>query len=383
MPQLPQGFTGKNRSGVYQPPRRVAVGQAWEYPSLEIGRSATARTAIVLDCDGPAATERATDWFLANEAHWFNWSVVRRSSGGTHFVLCLERPVLIGPNALSGPQLKLKRITGWLVDQTGADPANLGDMSHNPMARPQGPNLSTTWGRQEPHRLDDLGGLVPPDWQPPELEGTGNGRNDDFNRELAKWAASPENVHQSVLDHALALYWSMPAEWREFPHPFTENEVRSIARSVEKYRRQLMAEGEFGPAGQTKRSNWGKRRGKASGRVRRKATRERDDAILVAYMGGESITAIGRRLGLSRPTIRAAIKRVGNPVRRKPISELKRKPWDWLGVSERTFYRDFFFMENLGRPERASRRAFAPAPAEPLSSVDQSQLQPQIRPSRI
>ena len=183
----PRVSRGKNRSGVYQPPRRVAVGQAWEYPSLEIGRSATARTAIVLDCDGPAATERATDWFLANEAHWFNWSVVRRSSGGTHFVLCLERPVLIGPNALSGPQLKLKRITGWLVDQTGADPANLGDMSHNPMARPQGPNLSTTWGRQEPHRLDDLGGLVPPDWQPPELEGTGNGRNDDFNRELAKW----------------------------------------------------------------------------------------------------------------------------------------------------------------------------------------------------
>ena len=58
----------------------------------------------------------------------------------------------------------------------------------------------------------------------------------------------------------------------------------------------------------------------------------------------------------------------------------------WFLKEKRTVmadHGDFFFMENLGRPERASRRAFAPAPAEPLSSVDQSQLQPQIRPSRI
>ena len=83
--------------------------------------------------------------------------------------------------------------------------------------------------------------------------------------------------------------------------PLPPDEVRGIARSVERYRDHWKEQGLYYSDAET--SAWCRRRGIKSGKVRRSLVKDRDAAIIQSVMSGESQADVGPssgyRIGLS------------------------------------------------------------------------------------
>ena len=305
----PLASRGKNRRGEFDPAYRRPAREAWErFASLELARSATADVAIVMDCDGDAGTERLIDWMIDRPEALQNWTTTRRSSGGSHAVWLLADPVLRGPQARQRPRRALALVSEYLAHALGADTGYRGILSHNPMSRPQGPDLSTKWGRRGAYTLAELLAVVPDDFKLPQVAITTAGRNWDFFRALLAWAGSPANVHTPAIDCARRMWAELPADLRtgpgaNDPAPFSLKEAEGVAASVENYRQRWIRRGQFGLAGESERSVWGHRRGKASGRARRRRTRERDGAIVNGALTGQSTYELAAAHGVSQGRI--------------------------------------------------------------------------------
>ena len=302
--------SGRKHGGQLVDVHRAPAAEAWQkWASLELTRSATAIAALAFDCDGQQGTERAMDWFQDHPEYWFNWAVTRLASGGTHFVMNLAKPVLIGDQAREAPLAALARSGEYIRQQLGGD-AGYGQMlSHNPMSCAQGGRLRTKWGRREPFTLAELQALIPHGWRRPQLATTDAGRNCDVFRTLLRWAGSPANLHVPVIEQALALYQQLPAEHLQQPHPFTLKEIEGIARSVERRRQGWIAKGDFGAAGDVRRSAWGSRRGRRSGLARRKRTRDRDGAIVNGALLGKTAAELASEYGIARRTVGYVLQR--------------------------------------------------------------------------
>ena len=128
-------------------------------PTAEIElRAANSYPSLIFDLDGRDATMRLA--YLIENALLprFSWAVTRPRSGGTHVVWNLARPVHRGATARKHPLSKLARIADYYAIELGADVGYTGVLSHNPMSRPQGRGLVTTWGsRRDPYSLEELG----------------------------------------------------------------------------------------------------------------------------------------------------------------------------------------------------------------------------------
>ena len=137
------------REGVFGSSFRVAPWDAWNFPSIEL-RAGNSWPVIILDCDGRDATLRLADAYISGRIAWPNWVVTRSSSGGSHGVWCLGKPVHRGERARQSPLKALARVSEYMAELVGADSGYAGVLSHNPMSRAHGPGLRTTWGGASP-----------------------------------------------------------------------------------------------------------------------------------------------------------------------------------------------------------------------------------------
>ena len=126
-----------------------------------------------------------------------------------------------------------------------------------------------------------------------------------------------------VRDHALDQNVRLP-------EPLKAVEVEDTAYSISTWiwsRPQL----DHGPAAQA-------RRGRKSGKSRRKKTRERDQAIVQAVTGGQSMRSVARERGIRLYTVQNILKRDAPLFARSaPLTETR--PWELEGVTRRTWER--------------------------------------------
>ena len=281
--------------GQFQASFRVSPWQAWDYPSLEL-RAANSWPAIILDCDARAGTLRLCDAYLNGRVPWPNWIVTRESSGGSHGVWCLARPVHRGEKARQAPLRALARAAEFMAGQVGADRGYTGVLSHNPMAKGHGAGLRTTWGRREPYGLNELAKIIPLGWRRPKIPSTGIGRNCGLFEALMRWAGRQENAQIAALTAAHVANEA----YRDHPlGPVGPVELRGIAASVEGYRRRWAARGWHRPEWLARQ----RARGTRSGAARRARTAERDVRIVEAVLQGESLRAVARVHGLTARTV--------------------------------------------------------------------------------
>ena len=232
------------RGGVHGPSFRVAPWEAWDFPSLEL-RAGNTWPALILDCDGADASLRLADAYLNGTIAWPNWIVTRRSSGGSHVVYTLARPVHRGERARQSPLKLLARVSEYMAEVVGADAGYAGVLAHNPMSKGHGPGMHTTWGRREPYSLGELAEVIPFGWQKPKIPRTGIGRNVSIFESLMTWAGSPSNAGIAVL----AAAHVQNEKYRDHPlGPLDLGELSGIAKSVERYRARWAARGWHRPA---------------------------------------------------------------------------------------------------------------------------------------
>lgn len=283
---------------------RVAPWAAWHYPSLEL-RAENTYPALILDFDGPGSFDRVMEAVRLSKVGALNWAVQNRSTGGTHGVWTLEKPVHRGETALEAPLKLYGRISEYYAARLGADAGYTGVLTHNPMKAAQLAAFRTHWLRREPYTLGELAEFVPFRWRRPKPSRTAVGRNCDIFAHCMRWAGSPANQDVPVWLEAERINDG-------FQVPLDPPEVAGIARSVERYRRRWIKQGQFWGPGKSSYDHSSEaqaKRGKKSGQARRKRTQERDRAIVQAWTQGTSIHALSRLHGLSRPTIRHILER--------------------------------------------------------------------------
>ena len=320
---------------------RVHASEAWEHKSIEL-RSANSFSCLILDLDGREHVNRLREavvvgavpepnWHVTrvngqwyNDFHWEGTEWVKRpvrDGGGCHVVWTLKRSVLRGAMARDAPLRFLARPSEYFAAFLKADRGYTGVLSHNPMAAGHGPGFITAWGRPEPYGLDELGSFVPRGWRIPKQPSTAIGRNCGLFKDGLRWAGSKKNIE---LD---AESWLLITNQR-YDVPLPPDEVRGIARSVERYRDHWKEQGLYYSDAET--SAWCRRRGIKSGKVRRSLVKDRDAAIIQSVMSGESQADVGAEFGLSDRAIRKILARDAPLWKPRPQTNAERQA-RWRG----------------------------------------------------
>ena len=125
----------------------------------------------------------------------------------------------------------MSRVAEYYQGQLEADP-NFSGLGRNPSQHP------TTWLRREPYDLDELAEPIPKGWRRPRIPKTGIGRNVDLFLAVCR-AASRSPL--SCIEIAQGLVGEVCASHDKPMLPLAE--IRSIARSVEKYRERWRING--------------------------------------------------------------------------------------------------------------------------------------------
>ena len=153
--------------------RRVPTAVAWDrYAELEL-HSATARTALVLDCDTTALEYLTVA--LGSHLRVPNWITSSPNSDHAHVVYTLARPVLRTEDARRRPLKLLARIAEFYTEAYGADTGYIGVLTHNPTHSRY--RDTTTWLRDQGWTLEELAEPIPRGWRIPKKPVTIEGRN--------------------------------------------------------------------------------------------------------------------------------------------------------------------------------------------------------------
>ena len=287
---------GKRKDGSFPGSFRVSPQEAWAYPSLEL-RAGNSWPALVFDCDGPDGTQALAAAIAGGLVPGPNWMVTRSTSGGTHAVYTLARPVHRGAAARQAPLALLARVSERYAQAVGADRGFTAVLSHNPMSRAQrGTALKTTWGRREPFTLGELRAYVPVGWRKPTVPATAVGRNCALFEALMRWAGSPRNA-------GVALGPVAATANQQFEHPLDATEVRGIVRSVERYRARW---GYYTPE---ERQAWGAALGRKGGIARRGRKAAKTAAILADVLAGMPKREAARKHDLTPAGVRYLVRR--------------------------------------------------------------------------
>ena len=279
-PLVSKGKSGGDHSSSF----RVHASGAWRFPEIEL-RAGNSYPSIVLDVDGANALYRIVDAVEHGEVLTPNWTVTRKTGGGTHAVWNLGRPVLRGDTARPGPLASLARVSEFYADTLKADAGYNGVLSHNPMSAAHGPGFVTNWFHRKPYSLPQLGEVIPMGWRRPTLIRTEIGRNCDLFRALMRWSGKPENIVNDCLAAAHVVNQS-------FDVPLPDAEVAATARSVNGYRVGWIIKGKYFTEDQ--RRLWGRERQARGVAKRRERTLDRDrdirassevNAVLAAQYG--------------------------------------------------------------------------------------------------
>ena len=299
--------------------KRVPTRVAWRrYPEVEL-HSATARTALVLDCDSKPIHYLGVALGSA-VVRCPNYIVTSPITGNGHVVYCLARPVLVGNDVRPKPLFLLGRIAEFYLQAYGADPDYRGVMAHNPV-HPRY-RATTTWLREEPWTLEELAADIPRRQRAPvvpEEAQTAEGRNSALFQAAMREFGKPRNWEAGT-DLETVLAWVEAAFERWYgQHGLTEgwhrNECMWIAKSVVGYCRRNLA------SGQTQKgfSRIQAARGRKSGAKRREDTPLETDRMPWVHEGVSRSTWYRRR--------------------KKKLRSEGRKPWEAEGISRRTWYR--------------------------------------------
>ena len=323
---------GRCPGGLWMPAFRVAPEQAWGFPEIEI-RAHNTFPAMIHDLDGLGSVGRYGEVVAQYMAAPANWLVENARTGGCHAVWTLERPVHRGAQARQKPLLLYGRISEYYRSAFEADGGYRAVLTHNPVEWSTGPGYKTHWIKRRPYRLEELADFIPFRWRQPRPAETAAGRNCDLFRHCMKWAGSPSNLRTAVSVEALRVNGDLTS-------PLDVPEVLGLARSVERYRRDWIHRGQFGPLGDSERREWGRRMGRRSGQARLRKTALRDRGIVDAVFGGLTLRQAAVQCGVSHQTVARVIKREAPLLlvtRPEPLSE--RRPWERQGISRRTWYR--------------------------------------------
>ena len=289
------------RNSVHGAAFRVPASVAWAYPEIEL-RTGNSAPCIVLDLDGANALERCL-WLVDHgKVREPNWMVTRRDGGGTHVVYTLERPVLTGPDMRAAPIRLLGRVAEYYSNVFEADPGYVGVLSHNPMARAHGRGFDTNWRRTEPYRLPELAEVIPFGWRIPKIPRTAEGRKTGLFLAVMQFAGKPEHAEHDLLAVTIATNQS------NCP-PLELSHVRSVAKSVTRYRARWIAEGAYYTPEQTTLWAQARQRRGVLNRRRRHGLDERDAAIIQAVERGESMRSVEARYGLAHGAVRYIVRR--------------------------------------------------------------------------
>ena len=178
----------------------------------------------------------------------------RPDNGHSHAVWTLAVPVHKYPKARRGPLDYLTAIAEFYALTLGADTGYNGVLVHNPTAT----DYETRWGPELPYPLEQLARVIPFGWRAPDVRQTGVGRNCDLFQAGMAWAGREANARLDVFAALLIVN-------QRFAHPLPLSEVRTTARSIDKYRERWTARGWHAPRWLARQAG----RGQRSGAVRR------------------------------------------------------------------------------------------------------------------
>ena len=290
-PLVSKGKQGGAHSGSF----RVPAVEAWGFPEIEL-RAGNSWPCMIQDIDGANALYRIVEAVEHGEILIPNWIVTRKSSGGSHAVWNLARPVHRGEQARIAPLKALARISEFYSDTLRADSGYVGILSHNPLAAGHGPGFVTNWLHKDSYSLPELSEVIPLGWRRPVVCKTAIGRNCDLFQSLIRWAGSPENIANDCLAAAHVINQS-------FELPLPDSEVAGIAASVERYRKKWS----YYTAEQ--KTLWGRERQARGVAKRRERNQDRDRAIIQAVSEGRSLRDVGREFGLSKDGVHWILRR--------------------------------------------------------------------------
>ena len=282
------GSTGKVNS-LHRVPTWPAFRQ---YPHIELARTPTAFTALVIDIDGREKVQILCDRIMTGEILKPSWIVMRNASGNVHMTWALDRPVLRGANAKRKPIEFFQWVKAYYMAFCGADPAYGGVITHNPLRSAQKGFFRTTWGRQSPYQLRELAEIIPAGWTPPIIQPEKLvSCSLALFHGLQAWAGRPCNQHLPVLPAAIAAN-------ETYAVPLPQYKMHDIAQQIEECR----LDWSYYTAEEA--SEYGRQGGIRSGEARRRRTADRDQAIRLAAETGLSQREVANEFHMSRGAVR-------------------------------------------------------------------------------
>ena len=282
---------GKDADGNYGGSWRCSPRKAWNHAQMQIADAGSSYAAIALDCDNPGGWRLAMADMKLDYGAPPNVVRIRTENDHCHVFYFLRRPVHKYHAARLGPLRKLAQVSEWLQHQYEADPAYTAILQHNPCPRMKVEGFETLFIREEPYTLDELGELIPFGWIAPAIKQSAIGRNVTLFDSLMAWAGKHENRKIDCLAAARLIN-------DEFDDPLTESEVRSTAKSVEKYRAQWEANGWHKPAYIKRKKRNGAKGGKA------KTDKPVKGAVKASALDCMTDAKLAKELGVHRNTIR-------------------------------------------------------------------------------
>ena len=235
---------------------RTSPRKAWRYAEVEYANAGSSYGALALDCDDADAYARG---FLRSE---IPPAELARVPPG-------HRPLTRGVDAgRAGAQVS--EGATWATRLPHRDRGVLRpDAERGRRIQRRAGSQSyvstdyeTRWGPELPYPLEQLARVIPFGWRAPDVRQTGVGRNCDLFRAGMAWAGRKANARLDVLAALLIVN-------QRFAHSLPLSEVRTTARSIEKYRERWTARGWHAPHWLAKLASERVRGGIQSGIVRR------------------------------------------------------------------------------------------------------------------
>jgi len=278
----------KDKSGQILP-ARMSPRDAWEKPYIEINPP-NCWAVLVLDCDDP-------EWILGMAGYSVpkpSYSIQNLENDHMQLGWILRTPVHRNSFSSLKVQKRLAHVGAKLVHVLKADAAYNGVLARNPNCDHDG--VYVGWGpsRKKGFTLDEL------DLDIPDLnistreinESTAVGRNVAVFEELMHFAGSPKNAEADLHAEAERLNAQLTT-------PMSWNEVRHIANSVERYRRDWIKRGAYGWTSDRQRSSQTK-----AVESRLDKSLDRDAAIFLGSVVLEKSTRdLAQTFGIDRKTV--------------------------------------------------------------------------------
>ena len=315
-PLVSPGKRADGTMSLYRVPAIVAWRRRRRFHHIELN-TPTSYPLLAFDVDRYHAHEFLVDLWDDDRIPELNWTTERVATTHAQAVLTLLRPVLRGEWARRNPQRVLARISEYLAQTMGADRGYNGLVAFNPVAATR--QLKTRWGRPQPYGLAELRAFVPKGWRmppPPELI-TEVGRNCWLFEDSTRWRWREENRGLGDLDDLLDYLVGLN-EVVFAAHPLGFNEIKGIAKSVQKYWERHSG---IHTVAWLDKQSW---RAKRRAQLEREKNAPRDYEIQRLNYGGWSEREIGAELEIPRSTVHDVL--AGNETFQLPFDVLDGVP---------------------------------------------------------